>query len=104
MRTQQRDQGGLTTFSGPIADAAAGAGVAGGVSFTFTRTGTGVYAIKFDVRLMPTSVATNPTVTALAAQAGAQLPGSITVWLYTSTFAATNGNFTFSVTALDKRT
>jgi hypothetical protein len=56
MRTARRDQIGTTALDAYITDAASGSGVASGVPFTFTRTGTGTYQVNFDVRTIANTV------------------------------------------------
>lgn len=106
MRTTQRDQAATTTFGAAVSDAPSGSGVAqpGSVPFTFTRTGTGVYAYRFDTRLMPVTV--NPTAnsaTGHSAATGSFAPGAFNVTTLASN-APANGSHYWSCTALDKRT
>jgi hypothetical protein len=89
-----------------IADAPSGGGVfqPDGVPYTFTRTGTGVYQVKFDPRIV--AVAAFATVYFGAAFAITQASaGGVVVQGYSSS-TGTPGNVTFylQVNAIDKRT
>jgi hypothetical protein len=98
MRTAQRDQSGLVTFTGAFASGPSGSGVAyPGVPYTFTRTGTGAYTIRFDAALQPLTVVctTNSGQIALAAVG----PGLLQVGTYNTTGAAFDGSVHFTITA-----
>lgn len=106
MRSAQRDQGGLTTFSSPLIDGTqpGGSFVANGVSCSWTRSGTGTYTISFDTRLRTVGgVASTQSVAYIATVSGVN-PGTASVATFNNTFAAANGFFFVTITALDKRT
>jgi hypothetical protein len=103
MRTRERDTTGLTTFSSGYSDAASGAGVANGIPFTFTRTGTGVYVFRFDSVLTPLVVlVTASALTGHSATAKDFGPGTFTIVTLVNNAAANSaGNWT--CTARDGR-
>jgi hypothetical protein len=102
MKTAQR----ALTLATLIVDAPSGGGVflPDGVPYTFTRTGTGAYTVKFDPRIV--AVAALATVTFGTAFAVAALSsGGVSVQGYLSNTAApANVNFYLQLTAIDKRT
>jgi hypothetical protein len=89
-----------------IADAPSGGGVfqPDGVPYTFTRTGTGAYAVKFDPRIV--AVAAFATVTFGTAFAITQTSiGGVSVQGYlSSTATPANVSFYLQLNAIDKRT
>lgn len=97
MRTLQRDQTGLITFSAGWADVASGNGLAlPGVPFTYTRTSTGVYVFRFDSRLVPVVVTANGNAsTSHSVTVFGAGPGTFAVQGLASNVAAnTAGNWT----------
>jgi hypothetical protein len=105
MRTARRDQIGTTALDAYITDAASGSGVASGVPFTFTRTGTGTYQVNFDVRLNPRAVVATANDINRVLMAGGLAPGTFTVIrTIANTVVAENGGWFFVCTCIDKRT
>jgi len=104
MRTTQRDQDGLTTFSASVADAASGSGLAtGGIPYTFTRTGTGTYLFNFDARLIATVGVASTAGTSFIAMVNAVGAGALTITTWSGAGTNANAPFRFTVTAIDKR-
>jgi hypothetical protein len=104
MRSQQRDNVGLTTFSGYAADVAAGSGISGDVSYTYTRTGTGLYVFNFNLGLVPQGVIATPGASSRQCGVDSLGPGTFRVGASDATGVATNHPFNFTCTAIDKRT
>jgi hypothetical protein len=100
VRTTQRDQG-RTTFAGFFdGTVASGSGVAGDVPYTFLRTATGDYTIRFDVAILPLSCVVGSTSGWAAPISWG--PGTARMQSYSGAGVANNTQITFSVSG--KRT
>jgi len=94
---------GLTTFGATVADAASGSGVANGIPFTFTRTGTGQYTYHFDPALLPiVATASALSQTGHAASLTSFGPGTFLVQTLANNAGANSGHF-WTCTARDSR-
>lgn len=107
MRTTQRDQGGMTTFSASIVDAASGSGIAqpGGIPFRWVQSVTGQYNYNFDLRLTPVAMTVSQALGNLNAGTTNLGPGQFQVaTTLANTGAAYSGAHRWTCTAIDKRT
>jgi hypothetical protein len=106
MRTAQRDQGGTITFAGYAVDGPTASGVAqpGAIPFTVVRTSAGAYTVRFDPRITVLAVQMTATSNFQFAAGGTPGPGGFSVVLLDANGTVGNVNFSFTCTALDKRT
>lgn len=103
MRTPMKDSG-PTIFATFILNAASGSGVFyPDLRYTFTRTATGIYAVRFDTQVVPVSL-TVTAITAGYAFVGTALPGTLDVRTFSDVgVTAANQSFRVVMSALDKR-
>jgi hypothetical protein len=105
VRTQQRD-GSTVTIGATLGDAPSGSGVLqpGGIPFTFTRTATGTYVLRFDTRIVPVAAFANPATGGYVAIINLMSAGFVQAFMFNNAWAPVNGNVSILIDALDKRT
>lgn len=105
MRTPQRDQGRLVTFSGQVTAGSVSRGANNGVEWWVSSAGGGIATIGFDPRLTPLAVtaSANGTATGWTVRVDSLGPGAFRLVLTNSANALTNDLVGFTATCLDRR-